>query len=544
MKKIILFTVIIFLSNACFKGKSADIIIHNAKVHTMNENTRTAEAIAIKDGKIIAVGSEREILNEYHSKNIVNAEKKDVYPGLHDAHGHIMSLARQRLIANLTETRSYEDMLNRLDQFYQTHTPPVIQGRGWDQSLWESSNLPTFEQLNARFPNTPVALTRIDGHAMLVNQKMLDIAGINADTEVDGGKVVLKDGELTGLLLDHAIDLVGKHIPAPKKEDVKKAILTIQNELVGLGITHIHEAGITFDDLMLLNEMADSNQLTVNIYAMLFPTKRNKNFTSENGHYRNGKLSVRSFKILMDGALGSYGACLLHPYASNPDETGFLLTSIEEMNKHTAFAKEHNYQVNTHCIGDSANRIMLHRIHNLMSDENDHRWRIEHAQVVHPNDFDLFDKSGALPSVQPTHATSDQRWAEKHIGTERLQGAYAYKTLLETRKMILFGTDFPVENFDPFATIHAAVQRKTINDEPLDGFLTEEAVSLNQTLKAMTIWAAFGCFEEKNVGTIEKGKKANIVIFDQQVSSSPSYMPNFAAKTFIEGELVYDIDEL
>lgn len=536
------FLSIILLFSSCFKGEQVDLIIHNAKVHTMNKNNDIFEAIAINDGQIVLAGSEREILNRFRGKKEINAQQKDVFPGFHDGHGHIMSLARQKLEVDLTGTQSYYEMLIRLEKFQEKNNVDFIVGRGWDQSLWGDSILPNFDLLNERFPSIPVALTRVDGHAMLINQKAIEVAGIDNKTKIDGGKIILNDEKPTGLILDNAIDLVKKHIPKPTKEQLKEVILSIQNELISLGITHVHEAGVSFSDLMILDELASDNLLKINVYAMLFTTPENKTFAKENGIYKNGKLSVRSFKILMDGALGSYGACLLHPYTSNPSESGFLLTSIMDMKSNTQFAKDIGYQVNTHCIGDSANRIMLNRINELMKDVPDHRWRIEHAQVINTNDFNLFSESGAIPSVQPTHATSDQRWAEKHIGKKRLKGAYAYKSLLEERKIMIFGTDFPVEDFNPFGTIHAAVKRKNTEDEPIDGFLIDEAVTLENSLKAMTLWAAYGCFEENKLGSLEKGKKATLVIFDQPVVVKNKFLQNYAAVSIIDGDIVYDID--
>ena len=540
---LLLCCLVLFLAG-CFKGEQVDLIIHNANIHTMDEKLSVAEAMAVKDGKIILVGSEREILNRFTAKKEINAEQKDIYPGFHDGHGHILGLAYWRLEANLIGTSSFGEMLERIEAFQNKNDLEFIVGRGWDHSLWGDSTMPNFDLLNKHYPTIPVALTRVDGHAMLVNQAALDLAGITTETTVHGGKIEKINGQLTGILLDNAMDLIMDFVPSTEKEQLKQSILEIQDELLALGITHVHEAGLNYEEFKLLDELAESGELKLGIYGMLFPTEKNKAFVEKEGLYKNKQLSVRSFKILMDGALGSHGACMLKPYRNKPSEKGFLLTDITEMEQHTDFAKKHGYQVNTHCIGDSANRVMLKRIEELMSDEPDHRWRIEHAQVIHPNDFDLFASSGAIPSVQPTHATTDQRWAASHIGDERLKGAYAYKDLLEKRKIIIFGTDFPVEDFDPFATIHAAVQRKNTENEPLAGFLIEQAVTLEACLKAMTTWAAYGCFEESNLGKLEKGKQATFVIFDHPVKSGKQFLQNYAKVTVINGEVVFDMDVL
>lgn len=539
--RIISFISVIILLTSCYKGKHVDIIIHNAQIHVMDDKMTIHEAIAIKDGEIIQVGPEREILNGYSADNVINAEQKDIFPGFHDAHGHIMSLAKQMQNADLTGVRSYSAMLSQLEKFQKENNQKFIIGRGWDHSLWGVKNLPDNTQLNKLFPNIPVALTRIDGHAMLINQAMIEFAGITDSTFVEGGVIVKQEGKLAGIILDNAIDLVNDQIPQPSDKDLKKAILKIQKDLFALGITHVHEAGLKQKEFKLFDALAKSNQLKLNTYAMLFPTDENVAFAEKNGHYKNNSLSVRSFKLLVDGSLGSHGACMLSPYSDSLTH-GILLESISDIKQVLNTAKSLNYQVNSHCIGDSANRIMLHAIDTLMKDTPDHRWRIEHAQVVHEDDFKYFGTTGAIPSVQPTHATTDYRWAEDHIGASRLKGAYAYRSLQQENGMILFGTDFPVESYNPFATIHAAVNRKNTDNEPIDGFLVDESVDLTTTLKAMTLWSAFGCFEESNVGTLEKGKKATLTILDHKLEVTKEYLPNYAFMTMINGEIVFSME--
>lgn len=527
--------------NACFKGEKVDLIIHNALIITMDENLPKSEAMAIKDGKIIAIGSEREILNRFRASEEINAKNKTIIPGINDGHGHILSLAKQKMIVDLTGTQSYQEMIERLTDYKNKHQVDFLVGRGWDQSLWGDSLLPDNELLNLSFPEIPVALTRIDGHAMLVNQKMLDLANINNKTNIAGGKVELKDNKPTGILLDMALEEVKKHFPTLDKSILKKHILQIQEDLFSLGITKVHEAGLTYDDFLLLDEMVNESSLELEIYGMLFPEKENLALLMD-GHYKNENLIVKSIKVILDGALGSKGACLVEHYENDPHNNGILLFDKDSLVNIAKFAKLNNVQLNIHCIGDSANRIVLKMVDTLMQDIPDHRWRIEHAQIVSPKDFQYFDKTGLIPSVQPTHATSDQKWVEDRIGAHRLEGAYAYKTLFDIRKLLIFGTDFPIEHFDPFATIHAAVQRKNINNEPIDGFLKEQAIDLNSSLKAMTIWAAYGAFDEAETGSLTKGKKANFTILDQPLESYPNFSPNYALKTFINGKIVYDID--
>lgn len=533
-----LFLFVLLTLSSCFKGKSVDIIIHNADIHVMNDDLDKAEAIAIKDGKIVEVGPERQILNKYTAEKFINAEQKDVFPGLHDAHGHIMSLAKQRQNVNLVGVSSYDEMIRRIQKHQKKHNQKIVQGRGWDQSLWGKKGLPNHQKLSEAFPNTPVALTRIDGHAMLVNQAMMDYIGISDTLKINGGVVDQKNG----ILLDFALDFVNEQLPKPKKESLKQSILEIQDELLAYGITHVHEAGLHRHELQIFQELAEEKKLKIQVYAMIFPTEENFEFAEKEGFYREGNLSVRSFKVIVDGSLGSHGACLLEPYADSATY-GIMLRNPGEVQSIFKRAKDLGYQLNSHCIGDSANRVVLRTIDTLLTDNADHRWRVEHAQVIHPNDYKLFEHSGALPSVQPTHATTDQRWAEDHLGKDRLmKSGYAYNSLRRSSGMIMFGTDFPVEDFDPFATLYAATSRKNTNNEPSKGFLPNEKVSYSVALKAMTLWASFGCFEEGRLGTLEKGKQATLTILDQPIEQNEDFAPNYSILTLINGEPVYDIN--
>lgn len=537
-----LFALTLILFTSCYKGSKVDIIIHNATIHVMNDNSDMAEAMAIKDGKVVEIGPERQIMNKYRADKIINAKKRDVFPGLHDAHGHIFSLAKQRLNADLRNSRSYYELIATLEKHHSRNKQDILIGRGWDHSLWGEEKMPNNAMLNESFPDVPVALTRIDGHAMLVNQAMLDLAGITTETKVDGGDIYMDSTGLSGILLDNAMALVHKVIPEPSEELIIEQFLEVQEDLIATGLTHVHEAGVNEMEREILIKLDKENRLKINIYAMLMPTEDNLNFAKEEGHYKGKRLSIRSFKVFADGALGSHGACMLEPYTDEADNYGLMLKSPEELQDLARTIKDLNYQLNAHCIGDSANRVMLSIVDTLMADRMDHRWRIEHAQIVNKNDFALFSSSGMLPSVQPTHATSDQRWAEHHIGKERLLGGgYAYNSLQKSTGMILFGTDFPIEDYDPFATIYAATQRKNLDGEPSNGFLKEEAVSLDVALKAMTFWASFGCFQENEVGSLEVGKKATFVIVDQAMQQTARFLPNYAWMTVVDGEFVFDM---
>jgi hypothetical protein len=526
------------------KGKKVDLIVHNAQIHTMDDNNQVHEAMAIKDGKIVEVGPERQILNKYRCDEEIDAQGKDVYPGLTDAHGHLISYAKQKLSADLVGTQSFDELLVRCDKYRSHSNKKFIIGRGWDQSLWNEKELPTNEKLSETFSKIPVCLYRIDGHAVLVNDFLLKKAGITAETKIDGGEIVLKNGKPTGLLIDNAINLIQKYIPEFSHKEISETILEIQNELIQYGITGVHEAGIENDEIAIFKKLIERNKLKINVYAMLMPTKKNKEFASKHGKYRFKNLSIRSFKVFADGALGSRGALLKKPYTDAHDSHGLLLTSVEEMREIANFCLRNKYQMNTHGIGDSANALILDIYKNAYEINPDHRFRVEHAQVIDPKDFEKFAAYAVFPSVQPTHAVSDQRWVEARLGKDRLKGAYAYKSLLFQYGMLAIGTDFPVEQTNPFLTIHAAVERKNAENQPMDGFLKSEALSIDEVMKGMTKWAAFASFDENRFGTLTKGKQATFVIFENKIESNPIFQQNFSWKTYIRGKLVYASDEL
>lgn len=537
--------ILLWLSfSSCYKGKDVDLVIHNAKINTMNNKNEIVEAMAVKDGKIVEIGPNQQILNKYNADKIIDAQGKEVFPGFTDAHGHILSYLKQKLSVDLVGSKSYQDMISRIEKYQTIKNRKIIVGRGWDQSLWGTKDLPTNELLNKAFPSTPICLYRIDGHAALVNEAMIKLAGITSSTKVDGGIIDLNENKLTGLLIDNSINLVNELIPEfPEKEKIE-ALEEIQEELFQYGITGVHEAGIEFKDISFFKKLIEKDILKLNIYAMLLPSKENIDFASKSGKYQYKNLSIRSFKVFGDGALGSRGACLKNPYDDHHGHFGILTTSLEEMKRIAYLCERIGYQMNTHAIGDSTNSILLKLYESAYSTNKDHRWRIEHAQVVDPNEINWFGKFGVFPSVQPTHAVSDQRWAKDRIGEKRMKGAYAYKSLLTSYGMLALGTDFPVELTNPFLTIHAAVNRKDKNNHPTNGFYKNEALSLEECLKGMTIWAAFASFDEGRLGSIEEGKEATFVIFEKPVDANKLYSENFAWKTFIRGINVYASDEL
>jgi predicted amidohydrolase YtcJ len=525
------------------KGENVDLIIHNAEIHCLDDLNTVSEAMAIRNGRIIEVGPERQILNKYTANEYVDAENRSVYPGFVDAHGHMLSYANQKLSVDLVASNSLAEVITRTEKYQQRTQKTFVVGRGWDQSLWKMDSLPDNALLNKAFPTIPVCLYRIDGHAALVNDCLLKMAGITPGA-IDGGEIVLKNGKCSGLLIDNAMNLLKGYIPPYTKSEIKEAILEIQDELFQYGITGVHEAGIEFEDIDIFKSLIKSKELKLNIYAMLMTSEKNKNFAAKNGVYQFQNLSIRSFKLFADGALGSRGALLKDAYNDDHQNHGLLTMPLLKMKEMSDFCSKIGYQLNTHAIGDSANTIIMNLYKKEYLINKDHRWRIEHAQVVDLKELHFFSDYAIFPSVQPTHAVTDQRWAEMRLGKERMKGAYAYRSLLEAFGMIAIGTDFPVEATNPFLTIFAATQRKDKNNFPKNGFLIDEQLSLEQVLKGMTIWAAFAAFEENKRGTITKGKEATFFIVQRPIKNETMFTPNFAHKTYILGKMVYSDDEL
>lgn len=536
----------LFLISSCYQGDTADLIIHNAKIYSCDSNFGVYQAMAIRDGKILQVGPEREILNGYDCDHIIDAELRPIYPGFYDAHCHFLAYAKTLREVNLVGASSFDEVLKRIDDFAKDNpNSPWILGGGWDQTLWSNDSLfPSNDILNEKYPNTPLFIKRIDGHAALANQKALDLAGFNTNTTLEGGLVEIKDGKLTGIIIDNAIDSLAKAIPDWTKEDKKAYLKKAQHNLFEQGLTSINDAGVEPTDRDLFIELYKNDELKINSYMMLFTDEDNINFASKNGIIKDGALHIGSFKIIADGALGSWGACLHQPYTDKPNQHGYLLHQIDEMRDIANLAKTINYQVNTHAIGDSANTVMLKLYAEIIQDKPDHRWKIEHVQVLRLQDFDYYETIGVIPSVQPTHCTSDMRWAEKRLGSERVKYAYAYNDLLQKAGIIALGTDFPIENISVLETFYAAVSRKDKSGQPIDGFQIENALSREDALMGITYWAAFSNFEDQERGSLEAGKNADFVMLSKDIMKidEAEILKTFVLNTYLNGELVFSAE--
>lgn len=522
--------------------KTVDLIVRDARVYTVDADFSKKEAFAIRDGKFVGVGSTKEITRKYQAKQTIDAQGKAVYPGFFDPHSHFVGLGQMLSQCNLVETKSPEELVARLQKFAQDNPEADwIIGRGWDQNDWEVQQFPTKELLDAVFPNKPVALTRIDGHALFVNSRALQLAKITSGSRVDGGDVLLQDGQPTGILIDNAMGLVRRVIPRPEEEEKRKMLQAAETVCLENGLTTVSDAGLNRDDIELIEKMHSEGSLKIRDYVMVSLGIANLDYYLKRGIIKTDRLHVGSIKLYADGALGSRGASLLSPYSDAPDQKGFLLLSPKELERNLTDIYNSDYQANTHCIGDSANRLILDIYGKLLKGKNNRRWRIEHAQVVHPADMAKFGRYAVIPSIQATHATSDMYWAEARLGKEREKGAYAFQELLQQNGYLTNGSDFPVEYVNPLFGFHAAVARQDAANYPEGGYQMENALTREQALKAMTIWAAYANFEEKERGSIEVGKQADFVITDQDIMEIPlsKIRQVLVLQTAIGGEILF-----
>lgn len=551
-------TILSWVSCGGGKKQDADYIFTNAKVYTADASFTVLESFAVKDEKIIAVGSDATIKATYEADSIIDMGGKAVLPGLIDAHCHFWGYAKGLRECNLVGTKSFEEVVERVKSFAATNKRTWIIGRGWDQNDWPVKSYPNKTILDSLFPNTPVMLKRIDGHAALVNQAALRAAGITDSTQISGGEIlreavavkipgkkkeVMVSGPPSGILIDNAVDLVERVVPPLDDKQMREAILEAQQNCFAVGLTTLDDAGLMKEEIDLLSAMESSGELKMRLYVMLSDSSTNYTYYLTRGPVKTPHINIRSFKFYADGALGSRGACLLEPYEDLPGHKGFLLRNPAHYREKFLTLRDKGFQVCTHCIGDSANRIILKMYAELLPEGNDSRWRIEHAQVVHPSDRPYFKKYGIIPSVQPTHGTSDMYWAEKRLGAERMPGAYAYRSLLDEAGMLALGTDFPVENINPMHTIYAAVARKDLKGFPESGFMMNEAIERRQAIYGMTSWAAWSNFEEREKGMISPGMYADFIVVNADPMTCPADdIPNIVVlETWSGGKKVYEV---
>lgn len=524
------------------KDYNADLLIKNGLIYTVNPQSSTADAFVVTKGKIVAVGKADSLEKIYLAKNVVDAGGKPIYPGFIDAHTHFYNYGLDLREANLVGTNSWSSVLDTLQHYARTNADGWLIGRGWDQNDWTVKKFPEKGRLDSLFPVRPVILTRIDGHAAIANQAALNIAGIKPGQTITGGEIETVNGKLTGILVDNAVGIVTRKIPEPTDQAVQDALLAAQSNCFAVGLTTVDDCGLPYTMVSTIAQLQHKGVLKMRMYVMLADRPENYDYLFKRGVFKTPGLDVRAFKVFADGALGSRGACLLQDYSDQKKWRGFLLSPQKHFEEIAQKLADKGFQMCTHAIGDSANRVMLKIYAKVLKGKNDRRWRIEHSQIVSNEDMHYFGDYNIIPSVQPTHATSDMYWAGQRLGPQRLKTAYANKKLLDQNGWIPLGTDFPVENINPLYTFYAAVERKDLKGYPAGGFQKSEALTREEALKGMTLWAAKANFEEKEKGSIEVGKYADFVILDQDIMKiNGADIPKVKVlKTYINGEKVYE----
>ena len=535
-----------------YKSQTADIVFHNAQIIDCDgtgKEEATSGAIAVKDGRIIAVGAERAILNTFKAGEFVDLKQAFIYPGFIDAHAHFLGYSLNKAKVDLVGTASYEEVLEKLEIFSESiHASDLkgwITGRGWDQNDWAVNAFPTRHKLDSLFPNRPVALRRIDGHALLANKVALEQGGIMdiAGTHIEGGEIILfPDGSPTGVLVDAAADLVLDVIPEPSQAAKRRALIEGEKDLFAAGLTSVVDAGLDVADIKLISDMHETGELQIRVVAMASGTKPNLDSALAQGPWRTDRLVAESIKFYMDGALGSRGAALLEPYSDRPDFKGYLIQDSESYRESLYKALDKGFQVCTHGIGDHAVRHILEHYNKVLGGVNDNRWRIEHSQVVASEDLALYESASVIPSIQPTHATSDMYWAGERLGKGRIRRAYRYMDLKNILGMIPLGTDFPIESIEPLKTFYAATIRKDSKGYPEEGYYTDQALDRNSALLGMTVWASVANRTEKEVGSIEEGKWADFVVLDRNILtvSEDQILNSHILRTVVAGNTVYN----
>jgi predicted amidohydrolase YtcJ len=550
MRILLLTSAFFTLLDSCTQKTKVDLLVYNATIYTVDSSFSSAEAMAVSDGKIVETGKTSDLQSKYEAKEILDAQGKFIYPGFIDAHAHFVGYGQSLFTVDLYDSKSMDEVVERVKTFDSTHPNETwILGRGWDQNKFPGKSFPTNEALNKLFPGKPVLLERVDGHASIANNNAFELAGIKAGDKIPGGEIETRNGKLTGILIDNAVDLVSSKIPSQTPAKLKEALMEAQKNCFAVGLTTIDDCGLSHEAISFIDSLQKTGDLKMRIYAMLSDAKANYDFAFANGKIKKDRLHVCGFKVYADGALGSRGACLLQPYSDKPGWSGFLLSSLQHFDSVAKLIYDHGWQMCTHAIGDSGNRTILNVYGKYLRQavpsgkgKNDLRWRIEHAQVINENDFKLFGEYNIVPSVQPTHATSDMYWAGDRLGPERVKGAYAFKQLLEQNGWIPLGTDFPVEDISPFKTFYAAVVRKDAKGWPANGFQMENALTREEALRGMTIWAARANFEETEKGSLEKGKFADFLILDNDLMKQvpEKLLQVKVLKTFVGGEKVYE----
>jgi predicted amidohydrolase YtcJ len=541
-----------FFIVSVMRAQDADLLLRNGNVYTVTEKQPKAEAVAAKANRIVFVGS-NEDAKKFHAAKIVDLHGRTVVPGFTDSHCHIFGIGEREMRLNLEGTNSLDDFLATVKERVDKMGPGKwITGRGWIETFWKPPQFPTRQDLDKIAPNNPVFLTRADGHASIANSVALKIAKIDENTaDPFGGQILKKNGEPNGMLLDKAQDLVAGNIPKPTEREQEEALLRGVDREVKLGWCEIQNAGSHKEDVDLIRKAFDTGKIKIRfVDAVYGPGEDAQNFLREGPTINafDHHFTQRTIKVLVDGALGSRGAALLKPYSDAPETSGLLRQKPEDLRPMFEEALRRGIQVETHAIGDRANRLILDLYEQAFKAVPPHerkirdpRWRIEHAQNVDPDDIPRFAKLGVIPSMQPSHAISDLFFVPARLGMDRLAGAYAWQSFIKSGCIIAGGSDAPVERGEPMIEFYAAVARKSINGESGEGWHPEQAVSREDALKMFTIWPAYAAFQEKDKGSIEVGKLADFTVLSQDIMKIPEMeiLETRNEMTVIGGEIIY-----
>jgi predicted amidohydrolase YtcJ len=558
VKAPITFTILFSLCALNCPARAADdvdLVLMNGNVYTVNQKQPRAQAIAVKGDRIAFVGSNDDA-RKFHARRVVDLQHRTLVPGLTDSHCHIFGIGERELTLNLEGTNTLTEFLAKVsERASKTESEKWITGRGWIETFWKPAQFPTRRDLDKVAPENPVFLTRADGHASVANSAALKIAGIDNNTPNPFGGEILKDkttGEPTGMLTDSAEGLVRKNIPTPSAAERERALLTGINREVGLGWCEIQNAGSHKEDVDLIKKVYTDGTAKIRFVNCVYgPGEDAQNFLNEGATLNafSHHFTQRTIKVVFDGALGSRGAALLKPYTDAPDTSGYLTEKPEELRPMFEEALRRGIQVETHAIGDRANRTILDLYEAAFKavppDQRpikEPRWRVEHAQIVAPADLPRFKKLGVIPSMQPSHAISDLFFAPKRLGMERLAGAYAWQSFLKSGVVICGGSDAPVERGEPMIEFYAAIARKGIKGQSGPGWHPEQAVTREQALKMFTIWPAFASFQEQDKGSIEVGKLADFTVLSADIMKipAPEILKTKNEMTIIGGEVVYE----
>jgi predicted amidohydrolase YtcJ len=557
-RRVVLCALLVLASAAGGRGEErADLVLTHAVVHTVDPGRPRAEAVAVRGGRIVAVGSDWEIAPFVGpGTRVLDIEGRTVVPGFYDAHAHLLGMGFARIDVDLDGARSYAEVVARVAAAVKTRAPGEwIRGRGWHEEKWSVPapgavrGFPTHAALSAVSPDNPVVLTRADGHAVLVNAKAMALRGITSSTPAPRGGEIVHDeaGRPTGIFVDNAEALVEPE--ARTTEETRRALAAAMEECLRKGVTSLVDAGEGSDVLALYREYAAAGKLRIRVYAMALGLDTLRGLSSPEIGLGEGFLTIRAVKLYADGALGSRGAALLEPYTDDPGNRGLLVTPKERLLEATRLALEKGFQVATHAIGDRANRVVLDVYEQALAEHpevKDPRLRIEHAQILDAADIPRFGRLGIIASIQGIHCPSDRPWAPKRLGMARVrEGGYVWRKLLATGARLLNGTDAPVEDIDPIQNFHATVTRQDAHGQPPGGFDPDQKLTREEALRSMTVDAAYGSFEEKEKGSITPGKMADLVVLSQDILTVPDdrLMQTQVLATMVNGKVAFARDE-